>query len=319
MTRIDPLSIDTPLPLTAPAYPLGFRLEIATNSPHVLEAAAESWGHFAPEAHESDAPPLHFRVLVQPEGALCQSTTHHAQGHLYAVVGDAHNFALLDLRALAASMFISERTAADHSWLRWFFVESLAYTLLAQRHVVPVHAACIARDRAGILLCGSACAGKTTLAYASARAGWTYVTDDCVFLLADSPGSAAIGRCLHIRFRPDAPEIFPELAGSLARVRPNGRLSLELPMSAFRGIRTADRAHLRAMVFLERQDGSPGLEPIGAGQAAERLLAEMPSYGPEVNAMHERTVRRLAEASAFKLRYRTVAEALRLLDGLPIR
>ena len=90
--------------------------------------------------------------------------THHAQGHLYAVVGDVHNFAVLDLRGLAASMFVSLRTAADHSWLRWFFVESLAYTLLAQRYVVPVHAACIARDGAGLLLCGSSAAGKSTLA-----------------------------------------------------------------------------------------------------------------------------------------------------------
>jgi hypothetical protein len=316
MIRIDPLSIDAPLPLTGAFRPLGFPLEIATNSPHVLEAAEESWGHFAAEW---EVPPVRFSVLVRPEGGLCDSTTHHAQGHLYAVVGDAHNFAMLDLRALAASMFVSQQTAADHSWLRWFFVESLAYTLLAQRYVVPVHAACIARDGAGLLLCGSSAAGKSTLAYAAARAGWTYVTDDCVFLLADSPGRAAFGRCLHIRFRPDAAQIFPELAGSLARLRPNGRLSFELPMSAFPEIHTADRACLRAMVFLDREHDHTDVEPLGAKEAAARLLAEMPSYGPEVNAMHERTVLRLAESAAFRLRYRTLDDALRLLDGLTLR
>lgn len=315
--RIDPLAIDTPLPLTGTFHPLGFRLQIATNSQHVLEAAAESWPHFSPEF---DTAALQFRVLVQPEGGLCQSTTHRAQGRLYAVAGDAHHFAVMDLRALSASMFVSERTAADHSWLRWFFVESLAYTLLAQRHVVPVHAACVARDGVGILLCGSSSAGKSTLAYACARAGWTYVTDDCVFLLADSPGGAAIGRCLHIRFRPDAPEIFPELAGSLARARPNGRLSLEVPMTSFPQIRTADRAPLHAVVFLERQSGAAAyVEPVAPAGATERLLAEMPSYGPEVNAMHERTVRRLAEAAAFRLCYQTLPEALQLLDSLPVR
>ncbi len=198
-------------------------------------------------------------------------------------------------------------------------MESLAYTLLAQRYIVPVHAACVDRDGAGILLCGSACAGKSTLAYACARAGWTYVTDDCVFLLADSPGSAAIGRCSHIRFRPDAPMLFPELAGSLARVRPNGRLSLELPMSAFPQIRTAHQSHLRAMVFLERASGEAGTERVSAEDATERLLAEMPSYGPAVNAVHERTVRRLADAAAFRLRYETPDQAIALLDGLPLQ
>ena len=314
--RIDPLAIDVPLPLTGTSYPLGFPLQIVTNSPQVLEAATESWGHFQPEF---DTQPVRFRVLVRP-GALCQATAHYAQGHLYVVAGDADNHAVLDLATLSASMFVSECTAADHSWLRWFFVESLAYTLLAQRYVVPVHAACIAQDGAGVLLCGSAAAGKSTLAYAAARAGWTYVTDDCVFLLADSPDGAAIGRCRHIRFRPDAPRIFPELAGSLARVRPNGRLSLELPMSAFREIRTTDRADLRAMVFLERH-GPPAdhAEPVSSSEATARLLAEMPSYGPEVNAVHERTVRRLAGTAAFRLRYQTLDQALRLLDGLPRR
>src|SRR5262245_55105234 len=103
MTRADPLAIDAPLPLSGSYHPLGFCLHIATNSPHVLAAAEESWGHFRPEF---DTPPVVIRVLVQPGGELCHSAVHRAQGHLYSVAGDANHLAVLDLRMLAASMFV---------------------------------------------------------------------------------------------------------------------------------------------------------------------------------------------------------------------
>ena len=42
--RLDPLLRGIDLPLYGAYYPLGYRAEITTNSPDVLEAARESWG-----------------------------------------------------------------------------------------------------------------------------------------------------------------------------------------------------------------------------------------------------------------------------------
>ena len=61
----DPLFYDLELPLLKTYHPLGFSLEIATNSEQVLLAAEESWGHFRKIWAE---PAVQLRVVVV-EGA----------------------------------------------------------------------------------------------------------------------------------------------------------------------------------------------------------------------------------------------------------
>jgi hypothetical protein len=300
--RRDPLAIDTALPLRGSYHPAGFLLHIATNSQDVLDAARESWSHYPEQVYPCDA--IEFRVVVEPEGALCGIPVHRAQGHLYSVVADADNFAALDLKLLRGSIFVSALTAADHVCLRWFFVESLAYMMLAQRYLVPVHAACVARASGGILLCGQSEAGKSTLAYACARAGWTYLSDDAVFLLPDDEHRIAIGRHRQFRFRLDAPQLFPELGGFISRARPNGKVAIEVPVSELAQVRAAERAPITGIVVLDRRAGAePRLDPISVEEVLMHMLGDMPSYGAEVNEMHERSIRRLAEVRAFRLRY----------------
>lgn len=311
--RQDPLAIDADLPFRGTFHPVGFRLDVVTNSAHVLEAAAESWRGYPVQLYPGDA--LEFRVVVQDDGPLCGETSHRAQGQLYSVVSDRDNFASLDLDGLRASIFVSRQTAEDHARLRWFFLESLAYMLLAQRYVVPVHAGCVARDGRGLLLCGSTQAGKSTLAYACARSGWDYVSDDAVFLLPDDWRRTVIGRHRHVRFRLDAPSLFPELARFVSKERPNGKISIEVPLEDLPEIRAAGCVEAACAVVLARGEDA-GVERLGAGELVDVLLRDMPSYGPQVNAMHERAVAHLAGVPAFRLRYRSLEEGLTGLEGL---
>jgi hypothetical protein len=316
--RLDPLLRGIELPLTGTWHPVGFRVNIATNSRHVLEAAEESWGEYGPHY---DRDPMEFRVVIQPEGPLASEPSHRAQGHLYSVVSDANNFAHFDLHSLFGFFLVSARTASDHTSLRWFFVESMAYVLLAQRYVVPVHAACIARNGSGTLLCGGSGAGKSTLSYACARAGWTFITDDCTFLLTDSDARVAIGKPHQARFREDAPNLFPELAGYPISAHPGGKPSLEVPLSVFSQIRTALECPISRLVFLDRPAGlvphfHARLEKMPSSGAIELLLKDMPSYGEEVDARHEKAVYRLLDLPAYCLRYQTLDDAIRLLSAL---
>lgn len=314
MKRFDPMLRDIDLPFTGTYYPIGFRVNISTNSHDVLEAAEESWRHYGPEF---ECQPLEFRVVIEPEGALAPQPTFRMQAHLFSVVSDGHNYALGDLQAWFACFFLSEKTAADHGWLRWYYVESMAYVLLAQRYVVPVHAACVAHNGAGILLCGNSGAGKSTLSFACARAGWTFLSDDCIWLRADSEDRMAIGKPHQARFRDSAPSIFPELAGYATSARPNGKLSLEVPLSDFPQIRTAPRSPIHALVFLNRQIGARArVENLPPGEAADQLLQEMPTYGPKVDAMYEKAIRRLQDLPAWRLHYESLDDALRLLSEL---
>jgi hypothetical protein len=311
--QIDYLGLRTELPFTATHFPLGFCAEIATNSRDVLEAAAECWRHW--EAR-FECEPVRLRILVSPEGPLCPAPVHRMQGHLYSVIADVHNFAHVDVASQFAFVQVSEKTAADHVWLRWFFLESVVYMMLAQRYVAAAHAACVARNGAGLLLCGSSGAGKSTLSYACAREGWTFVTDDCTFLLADSDDRMAIGKPRQARFRLDSPELFPELRQYRPRVRPTGKIGIEVPLADLPHIRTAETAPITGVILLERGPGTPSAIPVTGEEAVARVLSDMPSYGDAVDAMHGRTVRRLAEVAAYRLRYERLEDAIRMLAEL---
>jgi hypothetical protein len=314
MKRFDPQLRDLELPLTGTYFPAGFRLNIATNSRDVLEAAEESWRL---SRHEFEGEPLEFRVVVEPAGELAPQPTFRMQRHLLSIVSDSHNYAIGDPQAWFVAVWISAKTAADHAWLRWFYVESLAYLLLAQRYVVPLHAACVARDGAGILLCGESGAGKSTFSFACARAGWTYLSDDCTWLLAESKDRIAIGRPHQMRFRDDSPRIFPELEGYRTSARPNGKLTIEVPMAAFPQIQTASRCPIGGLVFLDRRGGGrPRCESLPPGEAIDRLLCDLPTYGAEVDAMHERAIRSLQGLPAWCLHYESLEDGIRLLQEL---
>jgi len=312
--QLDPYLLDTALPLSASFYPFGFPVHIVTNSTDVLEALAECWSNYRAEF---DVEPIRLRVVVLPEGDRGEPPVHRGQGNLHAVIGDQHNFATLDRAALTGMIFVSEKTAADHVWLRWFYIESLTYLLLAQRYLVPIHAGCLERNGTGVVVNGPSGAGKSTLAFACARAGWTYLSDDCTWLLPDSDERIALGRPWQVRFRVDAPALFPELEGRISRERPNGKVSIEVPMSAFPEIRTAARAPIGRLVFVERRPvREPRLVRIGGEEAIGRIMRDLPSYGPAVDAMHERTVRKLAEVPSYVMRYERLDDAISLLAEL---
>jgi hypothetical protein len=176
----------------------------------------------------------------------------------------------------------------------------------------------VVRNSSGILLTGPSGAGKSSLSYACARTGWTFVTDDATWLLPDTECRLAIGRPRQARFRLDAQLLFPELKRYAVRARPNGKIGIEVPLAELPHIHTADRAPISAIVFLEREPGEGAAEPLTASESAKRLLAEMPTYGDATDALHMRTLRRLAEVPAWRMRYQTFEDGIRILQTLPI-
>jgi len=175
-----------PLPIVQKFYPLGFPLEIATNSNEVIAAANESWGGFA---REFEREPIRVRAVVQPGGAQPGGTdsapepVYRLQGGLLTIVSGRANFATCDLPARSGWCLAAPQTVADRAWFRWYFLEAMVYMLMSHEDVVLVHGACVVREGRGVLLCGASGAGKSTLAFACARAGWAYLTDDAAALL----------------------------------------------------------------------------------------------------------------------------------------
>ena len=311
----DPFFTRLPLPIVQKFYPLGFPLEIATNSSDVMAAATESWGGFACEFERE---PIRVRAIVQSGGAdSAPEPVYRLQGGLLTIVSDQANFATCDLPSRSGWCVVSPQTVADRPWFQWYFLEAMVYMLLSHQDVVLVHGACVVREGRGLLLCGASGAGKSTLAFACARAGWTYITDDAAVLLQGSPDREALARRHHFRFRPEAVRLIPELERYETRVQPNGKPTIEVPASAFPEISTSARCRIEATVFLDRRSGSAAtLRPVAAAEAGERLMGEMPDYGGAARIRHAETIARLVAAPAYELRYDALPEAIGLLAGL---
>src|SRR5580700_1325190 len=198
----DILRYTTPLPYTGLYYPWGFPVEIAADSRAVLEAAHESWGLYLPRFSR---PPVRVHVMTaEGSGELPPEPVFRGQRHLLSIVSDPHNFAVCDRLQSFGYCWVTRATLADTIFFRWHFLNAIVGVLLEQTCCTAVHAACVAWEGSGVLLCGESGMGKSTLAYACARRGWTYVTDDGSTLVWGRCDRTVAGEPYRFRFRAEA-------------------------------------------------------------------------------------------------------------------
>ncbi len=312
----DPMLARLRLPFRDTFYPLGFPLEIETNSEDVLTAAAASWHGFA---KLFDTPPIRLRVAVR-EGRSSECpppTVCRVQRHLISQVADAENFTACDLTKGFASIWVTTAAVEHKSYLRYFFLEAAAISLLCTSHTTVIHAACVERAGNGILLCGDSGAGKSSLAYACARAGWTYITDDASFLVNNRSDRLVVGNCNQARFRPSASELFPELTGKAVTQRMQaGKPSIELKTAAIRNIATSPTSHVNHVVFLNRRNGGcQELVPFPTEVARYSMQQVLISSGPMLDVQN-RMIDSLLSTGALELRYSNINWAIDRLARL---
>ena len=311
----DALLCDMDLSLREVFYPLGYSVEIFTNNPDVLLAAHASFGHVRVPRQRSN---LQVRIGVSDrEGAVCPpEPTRREYNHLYSLVADVENQSLLDLKTGANFTWLTQAAAKTQLYLRSNFLEKVVYLLLGASVVTDIHAACVSTSGKGILLCGNSGAGKSTLAYACAREGWSYTSDDTSYLINDLETPRVIGHCHRARFRPSAKLLFPELDGRAVTPRMEGKPSIEVPTAELSLQRTAAEADVRAVVYLNRNPAAAGkLAQLPRGTATQRMRGELYSAG-EIRAKHEKNLEVFLDTPAFELQYCSLEEGIRLLEFL---
>jgi hypothetical protein len=312
----DPLLFDFGLPLVRTYYPLGFPLEITTNSAGVLQAAEESWGKFQ---KTFSTPPVRIRLGVLPgSSSTCPpAPACRGQHHLITQVADAENYLVLDNREGFAFGWLTEAAAQKRAYLRYHFLEGAALVLLECLYLTPVHAACVSLDGRGVLLCGDGGAGKSSLSYACAQNGWTFLSDDSAMLVRQNPERLVIGNPYQMRFRDSATELFPELSTRSVTERLSGELSIELETASVPGISTTTQCTIDYLVFLNRYNPQPeGLLRL-EGEQVLPWLRQVVCYGEaRLRDEHRATLGKLATAGIFEMRYTKMDTALGLLEGL---
>lgn len=311
----DPLLSGCELPLRTTFFPLGFPVELATNSREVMEAGKKSWRLFE---QSFDVPPIQIQFGVEDglSSAMPARPTFRSRGHLMSIIADAQNFSNCDFSRGFAYGWVTQRVAAESGFFRYNFLEPAALTLLGQRYLAPVHAALVAKDGCGVMLCGDSFAGKSTLAYACARAGWTFVTDDAVYLVRQDPRCYGIGNPHSIRFRESARALFEELRDRRPITRPNGKIGFEICTEEL-AMRTAEGTEIHQIVFLDRHGSQPAhLFPYPKARALH-LWRQFVNHGEEqTRAEQIKSYERLLGARMWALTYASLEAAVVRLNQL---
>ncbi len=313
----DPLACGFPLPFEAVYYPMGFGVEIATNSRDILSASDAVWSRFP---RLSAAAPVRLRVAVSgtPAGRT-SGVTMRGQENQVSIVESISDFAVADLARGFSFAWLTPKTAADPVHTRYYFLEPLAYLMLDALYFVPIHASCVALGGAAVVLCGDSGAGKTSVAYECARRGWKYLSDDATHVLRGSADYTVVGRPYHIRFRHSAVRLFPELSSFAPARRPNGKLDLEIETDRL-GLSVAFQSKAREIVFLVRRssNGSPRVRQMEKARARSSLQ-QVICYGDgRIRAEQAKALDRFLDLPCFELAYsdtRSAEDALRSLAG----
>jgi hypothetical protein len=308
----DPILYDHPMPFRGRYYPLGFPLTIETNSEEILSIALETW---APFSQRFETPDLRLRIgVTESDSRNLPKPVVRGQGHLISFVGDADNFSVGDFESGFGYAWFSPFLVQNRDILRYNYLDSLALTLIDAMHVSTIHAACVALDGSGVLFCGPSGAGKSTLAYACARKGWQYLTDDASALVKGRTDRVVIGNPHRLRLRPDAGLIFPEFHDRLVTGRANGKMSIEIATAKEPQIDRLPECRIEQVVFLARAQGAKAsLRPYPRERALEELSAVIAFGRPEQRKARISHYRNLLEVPVFQMHYEDLEEAVNCL------
>jgi hypothetical protein len=295
---------------------MGFPLDLATNSEDILAAVDRIWRQFPATGRE---PAATLRVFVENRDARVplQHWMPRGQNHLVTMVHGPDNFAVCDLARSFTFVCLTQDVARNQAYILYHFLEPAGYMMIDALHLSPVHASCVALNGRAVVLCGDAGAGKTSLAYACARKGWTYLSDDATHIVRGSADHAVVGRPFRIRFRESAGRLFPELKRFIPERRPNGKLNIEVETRVL-GISVALESNASHVVFLNRQNESAcaSVEPFARTEAARRLRT-LTCYGDErVRSEQSRALTEFLQLPTMELTYGDLEAAENALRSL---
>jgi hypothetical protein len=264
---------------------LGGRFVFETDSARALKIVRSAYGSLP--AHRFRARPSLFRVRLivtrncPPRVVAPPMQPLAAQGILCgATLGSA--FASISPATRSALIVLPEQLLSSPYNVRYELLEFAVYTLAARvQGLVPLHAACVARDDRAVLLLGPTGSGKSTLTLQCLQHNWDFLAEDSVLVEPHSLRAAGIGSFLHLRANSlrflNATEARAVRASPVIRRRSGvSKFELDLRHGPWRLARTPTR--IMAMVFLSAAAPTERcrLIPLDGSATRTRLAAEQP-------------------------------------------
>lgn len=240
------------------------------------------------------------------------------QENLLSNIADAHNFVVCNLNSGFSFGWVTQETAESSLYLKYHILEAAALSMVSALRAAPLHAACVVPFGHGMLLCGDSGAGKSSLSFAGARSGWTFVSDDASYLPFDRQDRMVLGNCHQIRLRDSGVQLFPELEGRLITPRATGKPSIEIPTADLPDFLTAESAIVKSVIFLNRRNvETPGLFPFSR-EAALSWFNQFPFKTTASYPAQEAAIRNLLDVEIYELRYTDLDWAIQRLETLAL-
>ena len=255
---------------------LGMPVTVETNDLRIERIARQAFGPRISEdlgAYEITLRLLVHDVPEEPEWSPMQPVL-RAQGDNFYIAASRASVVSGDTRRGFAFGFISDRQAGHDEHLRSTMVQSPVLWMATNQTLSAIHCAVVTFGGRTVMLRGRPNAGKTTLAYAALRQGFSLLCEDVAFAFAVEDGIELRGLPWLLYLKPDATHFFPELSDLEPLERYNG----ETKILAHIGERFPDQvtqtAPLGPTIFVERSaQGSNTLTRIDRSEALERFEA----------------------------------------------
>ena len=275
-----PLSRDVVLRHVVELPVVGIPVRFETNSRTVLDAVEESFGRWRPIAARTDLlSPERVRIrLIVHEGDERTTgrvpLTHRVLYPEYIVILSSGSVAIAHLPLREGLAYVTPQLAADRAHFRDSIVDALTFSLVSHLDRVQVHAAAVVRNGVALLLAGRTGTGKSTLAYAAAKAGLHPLSDDMVFVQL-TPRIRVWGMPGHVHLLESAREHFPELANTAASVLASGKQKMVVDVGGAPGAAEPPVVERAGVCLLRRRGGAASLERLASGDVQSALLADL--------------------------------------------
>lgn len=226
--------------------------------------------------------------------------------HLVFAQFGPSNLFVFDIARRQIRAAVTRSLANDRSFWKERLLPICIGVLGASIGVLPLHAACLVIDGAGILIAGASGAGKSTLSLALARIGAEFISDDWTYIACGSQ-LRAHGLSAPIKLLPNSAIFFPELHQHELRISLNGELVYELPPANSLELSVKEECIPTCMVFYERvSNGKPELIRIPGTQTRDYLNSSIEPLPQQLSWManeRDRIASRIADLPCWRLRH----------------
>lgn len=262
---------------------LGIPVRFELDDGEVAEVAEASFGGWrvldsAPHLIAADDVVVRVTVIEGDEGGGGHAPLRYfAPDRARVLIATPGSSAVVDGVRREASLHVTRDLVGDREHFRYGMLEAGTLALLAQFDRIPVHAAAIVRGEAALLLAAPSGVGKSTLAYAAARAGLAVLAEDLVYVQT-RPELRVWGLPGWLHLPDGAAAHFPELNAARAVLLANGKRKIAVRTAALGALPRLPVAR-HAGVCLLRRDGGPTRVTRLAPEVVAAELGRAPEPG----------------------------------------